>query len=184
MLRILLITVIITIFLTPLTSNAGYGSCGVFGGYHQPVIVPESREGYTFGFKIRLKLAYAFFLEPYYLQNQEKDREVITTGGIKTYDGTFTSSAGVNIVVGTYLNNLVRPYAIVGIGIFKTKDYVEGAESSQLGSNWGGGLEYSLVWKKLYIDLGATLQVIECDDGGMRKNMNFTTGLNWYFKLK
>ncbi len=172
------------LLLIPVASTAKYASCGTFGGYYYPVIQPESQSGYTFGFKIRIKLAYAFFLEPYFLQHQERDRKIITHGITNTYDGTTISSAGANLIVGTYLDNLVRPYAMVGIGVFKTQLQGETRESNRVGYNWGGGLEYSLIWKKLYLDLGVALQLIDLDNARMHKSLNLTAGLNWYFKFK
>jgi opacity protein-like surface antigen len=172
------------LLLTSTLSTAKYASCGAFGGYYYPVIQPESHSGHTFGFKIRVKLAYAFYLEPYFLQHQERDKEIITGGITNTYGGTTISSAGANLVVGTYLDNLVRPYAMMGIGIVKTQLLGETSESNRVGYNWGGGMEYSLVWKKLYLDVGAVMQLIELDNNLVHKNLNITAGLNWYFKYK
>ena len=172
----------VAMLLIPLTSIAKYASCGTFGGYYYPVIQPESQSGYTFGFKIRIKLAYSFFLEPYFLQHQKQDREIITDGILNTYDGTTISSAGANLIVGTYLNNLVRPYAMMGMGVFKTQLQGETVESNRVGYNWGGGMEYSLIWKKLYLDLGTALQLIDLENYRWHKSLNITAGLNWYFK--
>ena len=170
------------LLLIPAASTAKYASCGTFGGYYYPVIQPESQSGYTFGFKFRIKLAYVFFLEPYFLQHQERNREIVTNGITNTYDGTTISSAGANLIVGTYLNNLVRPYAMVGMGVFKTQLQGETNESNRVGYNWGGGLEYSLIWKKLYLDLGTAMQLIRLGNYHTHKSLNITTGLNWYFK--
>lgn len=152
-------------------------------GHFSPVIQNDAEDGFIYGVKARLKIIATFYIEPYVLHVQENDREIKTGNTSTTIDGTTISSLGTNFIIGTWLNEIVRPYAMIGIGFFKVNSQTSNGELNRIGYNWGVGLEYTLIPKHLFMDMNAQLQMIDLDNQTYRKGICLSAGFNWYFRI-
>jgi opacity protein-like surface antigen len=163
--------------------GARYVSGGAFGGAYIPLFQPDKGNGHTFGIKARIKLAAVLYVEPYFLHTREGDVETIVNNGTITQESGKISSLGANLIIASWLDETIRPYAMIGIGTFKVKDHSHREEANRFGSNWGAGVEYTLIPKRLFLDLNAQLQFIDMEGGSQRKAIVLCGGLNWYFKI-
>jgi opacity protein-like surface antigen len=177
------VTLLINLVMAPVLAFAGYASGGAFVGYYSPAIQPEAESGIAWGVKARMKIIMTLYVEPYFYQIQENDREITIGNAWVTREGNRITSLGVNLLVGNWLDESARPYALVGAGIYKV-EISNGEESSnRFGSNWGAGVEFAIMPKRLFLDINAQLQLIEWDNRTYMKSIIISSGLNWYFKI-
>jgi hypothetical protein len=175
-------TAVCAALLLAMSSFAGYVSGGAFVGYYTPVLQPEARSGIVFGVSSRIKIFETLYAEPYFFQIQERGEEVASGDMTTTCRGVSISSVGGNLIIGTWLTELARPYALVGIGLAAVESHSGDARSNRLCSNWGAGVEYTLIHSRLFLDISARLLMIREDDESYLKSILINGGLNWYFK--
>jgi len=166
----------------PLSVIAGFASGNAYLGYYTPVLQPEANDGIVAGVSSRIKIAATLYMEPYFFQIQEVDQD-IASGGETIHRGTTISSLGGNIIVGAWLNERARPYALVGIGMAQVRPGEEAHRSNRFCSNWGAGMEYTLMPTRLFLDLSARLLVIQWNRSTSLKSILLLGGLNWYFPI-
>jgi len=170
--------------LTPGQLIAKIASAGAFTGYYHPVPQHEFPDGITFGVKGRLHLTWTFFIEPYFLYIRETTKETHADNTTVQPNHLTISSLGTNLIIGTSLDNSVRPYALMGIGIFNVASTNYGYEFQRFGSNWGMGMEINLIRHQLFFDVNTMLQFINWDENTALKGINVNGGLNWYFSIE
>jgi hypothetical protein len=176
--------VVSVLLLFPTIALPRVASSGVFGGYYAPIIQPGAREGICFGVKERLNLTLTGFLEPYFLYVREIDNNKSTSpDAIMSHNGRI-ASLGANLVIGTSLESSVRPYALMGIGIFQLRPSSHEPERRRFGSNWGTGIEINIARHLLFLDLNAMLQFIDWQGDTFLKTVSLNSGLNWYFNIE
>jgi len=175
-------TALCIVVILPLSVAAGYASANAYVGYYAPVIQPDAQAGVVTGVSSRIKIVATLYIEPYFFQIRETDRDV-TNGGARIHRGTTITSIGGNAIVGTWLTELARPYALVGIGLVRVRPGGGGNISNRFCSNWGAGVEYSLLPTRLFLDLSARLLLIHWEGSIGMKSILIIGGLSWYFKL-
>jgi hypothetical protein len=170
--------------LTPGQLIAKTASAGAFAGYYHPVPQDELPDGITFGVKGRLHLTWTFFIEPYFLYIHETNTETQAENQTIQPNKLTISSLGTNLIIGTSLDNSVRPYALMGIGIFDVTTNTYRNKSQRFGSNWGMGMEINLIRHQLFFDVNTVLQFINWEGNIALIGTNVNGGLNWYFNIE
>ena len=139
--------------------------------------------GMVFGISSRIKVFETIYAEPYFFQIQERSDKVYSGDMTTTSREGRISSVGGNLIVGTWLSETARPYALVGIGLASVEPQRGANRSNRLCSNWGAGIEYTLIHTHLFLDVGARLLMIRWENRSYLKSTLVNAGLNWYFKL-
>jgi opacity protein-like surface antigen len=179
-----LICLILLLSLTSGPVMAKTASVGTFAGYYHPVPNSDIPDGINYGLKAQFNLTWTFFLEPYFLYVQEVNEETQSENIIGPSNDFTVSSLGANLIIGTSLDNSIRPYALMGIGIFDVTSNCLENKSHRFGSNWGMGMEINLIRHQLFFDINAILQFINCESNTALIGTNLNSGLNWYFNIE
>jgi len=178
-----IVGLVLLMCLTPSQLIAKTASAGAFTGYYHSAPQSELPDGITFGVKGRLHLTWTFFIEPYFLYIHETDKENQADNPTVQPNNLTISSLGTNLIIGTSLDNFVRPYALMGIGLFDVTTNTYGNKSQRFGSNWGIGMEINLVRHQLFFDVNTTLQFINHERNTAMIGTIVNGGLNWYFNI-
>lgn len=153
---------------------------GAFAGLSIPVLQDDQAQGTEFGFKGRVGFGSLLVVEPYvsFAQWGEPDPVEDVELGI---DGSKLTSFGLDAVLGNMPGKLgVAPYFVAGVGSYKVKNDDTEYESSKIGWSAGLGLGYGFS-PQLSLDLRGRVIVAPQEEGGSKKAIGATAGINFSF---
>jgi len=176
---ILLSTIILFLFLL----NSGWAevkfSAGGFGGVNFPLVQEDSGIAGIAGGKIRATFLPFLAVEPNFTYIRQGGITLDVDGVDMDRDGGNLYSIGADMVLGSF-DSVEEFYWYFIFGLYSNGMRRDGREDlNKFGFNVGFGLEL-LPSNVLGIDFRTKAQIITIE-GGSRKNIMVTTGLNYYF---
>lgn len=181
--RRLMATVGVLLLILPsisLAQTAPKLGAGVFAGMSIPVVQDDQESGSEFGLKVRYGLGQLFVLEPYvsFVKWGAPDEIDGIAWGI---DGSKVTAFGLELSLGNKLGRAgASPFLFVGAGSYKVKNDDTGYDQSKLGMSGGLGLGIG-VSPKFAIDFRGKVMVAPQEEGGSKKALGVTAGLNFNF---
>lgn len=176
---ILLASIILLLFLANIGGAEIKFSLGGFGGVNFPIVQEDSEIAGVGGFKARATFLPYLAVEPNFTY--------IRQGGITLDDfdvemdreGGDLYAIGADLVLGSF-DSVKEFYWYFIFGLYSNSMRRVGREDlNKFGLNLGFGLEI-LATNELGIDFRTKAQIITID-GGSRKNIQVTGGMNYYF---
>jgi hypothetical protein len=175
-----------TAVLVFLVSATGAHSVGVtiggFGGMNIPIVQDDAGSGPLYGIRVKIAANLPFVVEPYFVSISEGDVDHSDEGIEFTQKGGSIQSFGVDLAFGGYR---ARPganlYFVAGLGAHSRdpgQDYRD--KETRFGFDIGLGL-VAKVAPMLDLDVGGRLHAFTLEEGGSRKSVGITAGLNYYF---
>jgi hypothetical protein len=176
---ILLTTILLFLFLV----NTGWSevkfSAGGFGGVNFPIVQEDSEIAGIAGCKIRATFQPFLAVEPNFTYIRQGGITLDVDGVDMDRDGGDLYSIGADMVLGSF-DSVEEFYWYFIFGLYSNGMRREGREDlNKFGFNLGFGLEI-LPTDVLGVDFRTKLQIITIE-GGSRKNILVTGGLNYYF---
>ena len=176
---ILLTTVLLFLFLV----NSGWTevkfSVGGFGGVNFPIVQEDSEIAGIAGGKIRATFLPFLAVEPNFTYIRQGGLTMDIEGVDMDRDGGDLYSLGADMVLGSF-DSVEEFYWYFIFGLYSNAMRREGRDDlDKFGFNLGFGLEV-LPTDVLGVDFRTKVQIITID-GGSRKNIMVTGGLNYYF---
>lgn len=162
------------------TTKLGVGG---FAGLSIPVVQDDQESGTEFGLRVRYGLGTMFVLEPYvsFVKWGGPDEIEGITWGI---DGSKVTSFGVEATLGNSPGKIgLLPFLFAGAGSYKVKNDDTGYDQSKIGFSGGLGLGFGLS-PQLALDFRGKLMVAPQKEGGSKKALGVTAGLNFNFGAK
>jgi len=148
---------------------------GAFGGMNMPIVQADQSNGSVFGLKAKVKIIPVLLLEPNISFGKWGDGE---NEGIE-FPGSKISSLGIDAVLGNSPGVIgVKPFFLVGAGIYTVKNDDTGYDESKLGYCAGLGLGIG-VGPKMDIDITGKA-VLAAQEKGSKKAVFITAGLTYY----
>jgi len=148
---------------------------GAFGGMNMPILQDDQDNGSVFGIKAKVKIIPIILLEPNITFGKWGDA---TEGGID-FPGSKISSFGINPILGGSPGAAgIKPFFLVGAGIYTVKNDDTGYDQSKLGYSAGLGIGIG-VGPTLDIDISGRA-IFAPQDGGAKKAVFITGGLTYY----
>lgn len=153
---------------------------GGFAGFSIPLVQDDQESGTEFGLRVRYGLGQLFVLEPYV--------SFVKWGAPDQIDGIDFGIAGSKVTafgLEASLGNLpgkmgVSPFFFAGVGSFKVKNDDTGYDQSKLGLSGGLGIGIG-VSPKFGLDFRGKFMVAPQEEGGSKKAVGVTVGLNYNF---
>jgi hypothetical protein len=157
-------------------SAAGPVGLGVSGGVLSPISQDDQSAGPIFGVKIRTRITRLFTLEPNIRIGSYGEADV---PGVGARDGSSLNHYGLDI---TFANIMVKtglkPYAVIGGGIYNTKR--DGDETTnKSGWSFGGGLAVG-IRPEMELDLRGKYIIVSADGSASRRALTVTFGFTYY----
>ncbi len=177
------ILVILLLLMCPLVAaqSAVKLGAGVFGGLDMPVGQDDQAKGTVFGIRARIKAIPIITFEPKlaFTSFGEPDSDILTLG----LDGSKLTAYGVDATIGAPFGGKgFAMFGVVGAGFYKMKRDQTFQDDTNLG--WLAGLGFSIGFSPFISgDVRGTAHVIPYDDGGSKKSVSATAGLNYYFGM-
>lgn len=154
---------------------------GVYFGPEIPIIQDDQATGTVFGFKGRVKALPMLTLEPNinFTSYGSPDIEDV----IGDPDGSKVTSFGLDAVLGSPVGGKGMAVLLsAGLGSYKMKNDQTKSDFSKLGYSLGAGLEFG-VSPTVGLEARAKGVVFKGEDGGTKKSIAITAGLNYHFAL-
>jgi len=151
---------------------------GVFGGMNMPILQDDQGNGTVFGIKAKVKIIPVILFEPNITFGKWGEGDPIE--GVILGSGSKITSFGVDAILGGNPGMAgVKPYFLVGAGIYSVKNDDTGYDQSKFGYSAGLGIGIG-VGPKMDIDIGGKM-IFAPQDGGAKKAIFITGGLTYYF---
>ncbi|MDZ4723255.1 MAG: outer membrane beta-barrel protein [candidate division Zixibacteria bacterium] len=150
---------------------------GVFGGLNIPVVQQDQGNGTLFGVRGRLKVLPFAVFEPNATFGKFGDPDDIE--GIDLGNGSDFNSFGLDVTLGGLPGVVAfKPFLVVGIGSYTTKNDMTKVDNSDVGYSVGLGVGLGFS-PKFDIDVRGKAIIIPIDEGGSKKTINATVGLTY-----
>lgn len=176
---ILLTTILLFLFLVNSGWTEAKFSAGGFGGVNFPIVQEDSEIAGIAGVKVRATFLPFLGVEPNFTYIRQGGITVNVTDMDMDRDGGNLYSYGMDLVLGSF-DTAEEFYWYFIFGLYGNAMRRLGREDlNKFGFNLGFGLEI-LPTDVLGIDFRTKAQIITVD-GGSRKNIMITGGLNYYF---
>ena len=156
---------------------------GGFAGLSLPVVQDDQELGNEFGLRGRLGLANLIVVEPYvsFVSWGAPDNIDGVDFGI---DGSKLTSFGIEASLGNTPGQMgVSPFFFAGLGSYKVKNDDTGYDQSKLGFSGGLGIGIG-VSPKFALDFRGKVVVAPQEEGGSKKAVGITAGLNFNFGVQ
>ncbi|MEW6411745.1 MAG: outer membrane beta-barrel protein [Candidatus Zixiibacteriota bacterium] len=154
---------------------------GVFGGLDAPVGQDDQAQGTVFGFRGRLKALPIITLEPKiaFTSFGEPESDILTLN----LDGSKVTAYGIDATLGAPFGGKgFSMFAVVGAGFYNVKRDQTDQDETNLG--WSAGLGFNIGFTPLIsADVRGVAHVIPYDDGGSKKSVTATIGVNYNFGM-
>lgn len=174
-----IIVVAILLILPVFASAQSSFGVGASGGLFIPIVQDDQGSGTIFTLRGIWNVNNLISIEPH--MNLAKYGDPDGEGGLfDGFEGSKVTSFGVNAVLGMGGGMGLHPMLFAGIGSYKTKRDLTDQDVSDIGYSGGLGLEIGLN-KSLALDARGALYVIPLDEGGSKKSVSVSGGVNFYF---
>lgn len=163
-------------------ANAANIGVGAQVGMDFPLVQDDQAEGMIFGLKATYNLMGMLSIEPNMTFTKYGDPELSDYPSIfEGLEGSKVNYFGVNGLLGSGFGMPgIHPYFMAGAGIYTQKNDQTDQDISELGVNFGLGLEISLA-QNIGFDGRGRINVIPLSEGGSKKSLAATVGVNFYF---
>lgn len=176
--KIIILAIILVLPVMALSQSASFG-VGASGGLFIPVVQDDQGSGTIFNLRGIWNVSSLFSVEPHL--NLAKYGDPSSDGGVfDGFEGSKVTSFGVNAVLGMGGGMGLHPLIFAGIGSYKTKRDLTSQDVSDIGYSGGLGIEIGIN-KSLAVDARGAMYVIPLDEGGSKKSVSVTGGVNFYF---
>lgn len=176
---VLLTSVILLLFFVNMGSAEIKWSLGGFGGVNFPLVQEDSEIAGIAGGKIRATFLPFLAVEPNFTYIRQGGLTLDVEGVDMDRDGGNLYSIGADMVLGSF-DSVEEFYWYFIFGLYSNGLRRDGRQDlNKFGFNLGFGLEI-LPTEVMGIDFRTKAQIITID-GGSRKNIMVTGGLNYYF---
>jgi len=165
----------------PVLAQTGPGlGVGAYAGLNFPVAQDDQTRGAEYGFAGRFGLAPLIVVQPYV--SFVKWGKPGTVSGVDLgIDGSKVTSYGIEAEIGNFPGQIgMAPYFVAGIGSYKIKNDDTGFDQNRFGYSGGIGLGFGLS-RQLGLDVRARFIVVPQKEGGSKKAIGATGGVNFSF---
>lgn len=150
---------------------------GAFGGLNMPILQEDQGNGSVFGIKAKVKIIPIILLEPNITFGKWGEPDPVD--GVVLGAGSKISSFGIDAVLGGTPGAAgIKPFFLVGAGIYNVKNDDTGYDESKLGYSAGLGIGIG-VRPKMDIDISGRA-IFAPQEGGAKKAVFITGGLTYY----
>ncbi len=181
--KTLYLTLVVVLLASPVFSTGLKLGAGAAGGVAIPVVQDDQSQGSIFGLRGRINVIPLITVEPnifFTSYGDPKFDDPDFEGIASDLEGSKMTSYGVDGTFGTGFGMAgFHPYGVVGLGFYKVKNDQTGEDNTDFGLSGGLGFEFGLS-APVGIDLRSKLVVIPIE-GGSKKSVTITGGLNYYF---
>jgi hypothetical protein len=154
---------------------------GAFGGLNIPVVQDDQNTGNIFGIRARIKLMSFIVAEPNIAFGKWGAPDPIR-GFDLGIDGSKIKSYGVDATIGGLPGAPgLKPFAVLGAGIYSIKNDDTGYDESKLGFSFGLGAGIGLT-PQFDLDVRG-VGIVAPQEEGSKKAVFVTGGLTYYFNL-
>jgi hypothetical protein len=154
---------------------------GVYGGLNYPVGQDDQAGGTIFGVRAKIKALPIITLEPQisFTSFGEPEMDEITLG----LDGSKVNAYGIDATIGAPFGGKgFAMFGVVGAGFYKYKRDQTSQDDTNLG--WSAGLGFSIgLMPMASVDARGQAYVVPYDEGGSKKSVSVTVGLNYFFGM-
>ena len=183
--RVLLLVILATLmFSVSLTAETKFG-VGAQAGLDYPVAQDDQGQGTVFILKGFWSFAGILSVEPNVSFGKFGDPEFSDEPGLfDGLEGSKVTAYGINALLGANFGTPgFHPYGLFGVGLYSMKRDQTFQDISELG--WTGGLGIELGFTgNLAADARGRVNVIPLEEGGSKKSLAATVGVNYYFGSK
>ncbi len=154
---------------------------GAFGGLDYPIGQDDQSQGTVFGLRGKVSFIPIITFEPKiaFTSFGEPEDDVLALG----LDGSKVTAYGVDAVIGAPFGGKgFAMFGVVGAGFYKYKRDQTSQDDTNLG--WSAGLGFSIGFMPMIsADVRGMGHVVSYDDGGSKKSVSVTAGLNYFFGM-
>jgi len=175
--RILMVFCLLTLGALIASAQTPKIGVGAFGGMNLPVLQEDQGNGTVFGLKAKVKIIPIILLEPNISFGKWGDPDPVD--GVVLGSGSKITSYGVDAVLGDSPGAAgIKPFFLVGAGIYNIKNDDTGYDESKLGYSAGLGIGIG-VTPKIDVDISGRA-VFAPQEGGAKKAVYILGGLTYY----
>ena len=150
---------------------------GAFGGMNMPILQDDQGNGTVFGIKAKVKIIPVILFEPNMTFGKWGEADPIE--GVTLGSGSKINSFGIDAILGGSPGMAgVKPFFLVGAGIYSVKNDDTGYDNSKFGYSAGLGIGIG-VGPKMDIDICGKA-IFAPQDGGAKKAIFITGGFTYY----
>ncbi|UCG63120.1 MAG: outer membrane beta-barrel protein [Candidatus Zixiibacteriota bacterium] len=154
---------------------------GAFGGMDFPIGQDDQAKGTVFGLKGKVNFIPIITFEPKvaFTSFGEPEGDEVVLG----FDGSKVTFYGIDAVIGAPFGGKgFGMFAVVGAGFYNYKRDQTSQDDTNLG--WSAGLGFSIGFVPMIsADFRGTGHVVPYDEGGTKKSVSVTAGLNYFFGM-